>query len=70
MLIGSSTFMIRETKEKKTLQLDKNLKDDSQDWEQGLHLESSLSLASDKASWFVMRHGRLQDIKRPKNKEI
>lgn len=55
--------MIRETKEKKILQLDKNLKDDSQDWEQGLNLNSSLSLASDKASWFVMRHERLQDIK-------
>ena len=55
--------MIRETKEKKILQLDKNLKDDSQDWEQGLNLNSSLSLASDKASWFFMRHERLQDIK-------
>ena len=62
--------MIRETKEKKILQLDKNLKDDSQDWEQGLNLNSSLSLASDKASWFVKRHERLQDIKWPKNKEI
>lgn len=49
MLIGSSIFMIRETKEKKILQLDKNLKDDSQDWEQGLNLEFSLSLTSDKA---------------------
>lgn len=63
MLIGSSIFMIRETKEKKILQLDKNLKDDSQDGEQGLNLEFSLSLVSDKASWFIMRHGRSQDIK-------
>lgn len=55
--------MIRETKEKKILQLDKNLKDDSQDGEQGLNLEFSLSLVSDKASWFIMRHGRSQDIK-------
>lgn len=37
MLIGSSTFMIKKPRKKKTLQLDKNLKDDSQDWEQGLH---------------------------------